>query len=331
MHWAATHSTVGIVEILLDSGSDPRARDRNGNEPLHDVAWSDDPGVIKALVEAGADTEARNEKDVTPLHVAAAYSDIPAIVTALLKAGADLEARDGRGWTPLHLAAAYNDVQSVVETLLHAGAGLETKSEEWGLTPLHFAAWKSETPDVITTLLDAGADPTARTNSGGTPWDFAQKNEALQETEVLDRLDPDAAVPGGVNDTVVAGETAYEETVTSSAAVSSDEAQASGDADDAGSTPIPVDATHCVKIHETGEGVRGGVVLTTHGSLDYCDGSNSVRFKLERHQRYFENVCNEPIILRISLFLEVERRAWRGLCSRQEFFPGRCKATEYLR
>ena len=187
-------TTVEIVEILLDTGADPRARDWYGDEPLHDVAWSDDPGVIKALVEAGADLEARNEKDVTPLHVAAGYSDIPAIVTALLKAGADLEARDERGWTPLHWAAAYNEVPSVVETLLHAGAGVEAKSYE-GATPLLVAALKSATPDVITTLLNSGANPTARTSYGITPWVFAQNNEALQGTEVLDWLDPDAAGP----------------------------------------------------------------------------------------------------------------------------------------
>ena len=315
LHWAATHSTVGIVEILLDSGADPRARDWNGNEPLHDVAWSDDPGVIKALVEAGADPEVRNEKDATPLHVAAAYSDIPAIVTALLKTGTDLEARDGRGWTPLHWAAAYNEVPSVVEALLHAGAGLETKSDEWGLTPLHFAAWKSETPDVITTLLDAGADPTARTNSGGTPWDFAQKNEALQETEVLDRLDPDAAVPGGVNDTVVAGETAYEETVTSSAAVSSDEAQASGDADDAGSTPIPVDATHCVKVHETGEGYE---------EEWYFD--ESLAYRIEWFSRTYENTCDKPIVLRIRHYSKRSGETGEGYVL-DKIFPGRYKAT----
>ena len=317
LHWAARHSTVGIVEILLDCGADPRARDRFGNEPLHDVAWSDDPGVIKALLEAGADPEVRNEKDVTPLHVAAAYSDIPAIVTALLKAGADLEARDGRGWTPLHLAAAYNDVQSVVETLLYAGAGLETKSEEWGLTPLHFAAWKSETPDVIATLLDAGANPSVRTNSGGTPWDFAQNNEALQGTEVLDWLDPDAAAPGEANDTVVAGETAYEETVTSSAAVSSDEAHASGDADDVGSTPIPVDATHCVKVHETG------------GEYDeewYAD--ETVAYKLERHRRYFENVCDEPIILRTRYFSKWNGEPGEGYVL-DYIFPGRHRPSFY--
>ena len=315
LHWAATHSTVGNVEILLDSGADPRARDRYGNEPLHDVAWSDDPGVIKALVEAGADPEVRNENDGTPLHVAAAYSDIPAIVTALLEAGADLEARDERGWTPLHWAAAYNDVQSVVETLLHAGAGLETKSDEWGLTPLHFAAWKSETPDVIATLLDAGANPTARTNSGGTPWDFAQNNEALQETEVLDRLDPDAAVPGGVNDTVVAGETAYEETVTSSAAVSSDEAHASGDADDVGSTPIPVDATHCVKVHETG------------GNYEeewYAD--ETVAYRIEWFGRTYENTCDKPIVLRVRYFSKRNAEHDEGYAF-DRIFPGRYRPT----
>ncbi len=295
LHWAATHSTVEVVEILLDSGADPRARDRNGNEPLHDVAWSDDPGVIKALVEAGADPEARNEKDATPLHWAAAYSDIPAVVTALVEAGADLGARDERGWTPLHWAAAYNEAPSVVEALLHAGAGLETKSDEWGLTPLHFAAWKSETPDVIATLLDAGANPTARTNSGGTPWDFAQNNEALQETEVLDWLDSDAALPGGTNDTVVAGETAYEETVTSSAAVSSDEAHASGDADDAGSTPIPVDATHCVKVHE--EPYKEEFKICAE--IDPASGECTMwAFRFEYIHRSYENTCSKPIVLR---------------------------------
>ena len=314
LHWAATHSTVEIVGILLDSGADPRARDWNGDEPLHNSAWTDNPGVIKALLEAGANIEAGNEYDVTPLHKAAAYNDISAVITALLEAGADLEARDERGWTPLHWAAAYNEVPSVVETLLHAGADLETKSYE-GATPLHVAALKSETPDVIATLLDAGANPTVRTNYGVTPWDFAQNNEALQGTEVLDWLDPDAAVPSEANDTVVAGETAYEETVTSSAAASSDEAHASGDADDVGSTPIPVDATHCVKVHETG------------GDYEeewYAD--ESVAYRIEWFGRTYENTCDKPIVLRVRHFSKRNAEHDEGYAF-DRIFPGRYRAT----
>ena len=153
---------------------------------------------------------------------------------------------------------------------------------------------------------------------GGTPWDFAHNNEALQGTEVLDWLDPDAAAPGEANDTVVAGETAYEETVTSSAAVSSDEAHASGDADDVGSTPIPVDATHCVKVHETG------------GEYDeewYAD--ETVAYKLERHRRYFENVCDEPIILRTRYFSRVGTASLEKAMFSTISFPGVTDASFY--
>ena len=134
-----------------------------------------------------------------------------------------------------------------------------------------------------------------------TPWDFAQNNEALQGTEVLDWLDPDAAAPGGANDTVVAGETVNEETVTSSAAVSSDEAHASGNADDVGSTRIPVDATHCVKLHETG-GKYLEVCVDQYGAEAACDGNNRWHFRYEIIGRSYENTCNRPIVLRTRHF-----------------------------
>ena len=85
--------------------------------------------------------------------MAAAFNKTPAVITALVTAVADPTARDEDGWTPLHWAARYTN-----------------------------------TPAVITALLGAGADPTARNKAGQLPWDLAQDNAALKDTDAWWRL-----------------------------------------------------------------------------------------------------------------------------------------------
>ena len=69
-------------------------------------------------------------------------------VKAKLEAGADVMARSKSGWTPLHSTAAYGQESGVIES-----------------------------------LLEAGADPKAINDNGKTPWDLAQRNDALKDTK----------------------------------------------------------------------------------------------------------------------------------------------------
>ena len=85
----------------LASGADIKARDEDGETPLHRAArFNENPAVIAALLDAGAEIEARNEDGHTPLHRAARLNKNPAVIAALLDAGADPEARDEAGKTP---------------------------------------------------------------------------------------------------------------------------------------------------------------------------------------------------------------------------------------
>ena len=71
---------------------------------------------------------------------------------------------------------------SDVKAKLEAGADVMAR-DAYDQTPLHFAAEDGEESGVIESLLEAGADPKAINDNGKTPWDLAQRNDALKDTK----------------------------------------------------------------------------------------------------------------------------------------------------
>ena len=116
-------------------GINVRARDQNGNTPLHFAAGqNENPDIINALIQAGADIHARTKNGYVPLHGAAENNKNPDIITALIQAGADINAKSKDGFTPLHWAAVLNQQEAVL-LLLENGADATISNGE-GLTPL---------------------------------------------------------------------------------------------------------------------------------------------------------------------------------------------------
>lgn len=101
-------------------------------------------------------------------------------VQAALYAGADVNGRNKFGYRPLHWAV-WISFPDAVQVLLDAGAKISVRDTLWD-TPLHVAAWAGSSENVLL-LLRAGADAKAKNKDQKTPWDLAQDNEKLRDTE----------------------------------------------------------------------------------------------------------------------------------------------------
>ena len=81
--------------------------------PLHWAASRNaSPGVIERLLEAGTQLNARNGYGNTPLHSAATNASNPAVIETLLAAGADVYATTFHGRTAWQRANSTNRVNS---------------------------------------------------------------------------------------------------------------------------------------------------------------------------------------------------------------------------
>lgn len=84
---------LGKRAVTIDS------RDREGDTPLHVMAWRNDLEGVEILVGAGANVDAVGDMGETPLHVAITQRNA-AMVAALLQAGARDDIRSEFGDTP---------------------------------------------------------------------------------------------------------------------------------------------------------------------------------------------------------------------------------------
>jgi hypothetical protein len=131
---------VALVELLINSGADIGARNKQQQTPLHFAARHGNLPVLELLLQYGADEDAVDQFGCTPLHHAAGASrekdlseDITeeervAVVEALLDAGANMEIRDKIGNTPLHHTVSNLGWAGVVEALVERGMDKEVRN-----------------------------------------------------------------------------------------------------------------------------------------------------------------------------------------------------------
>jgi hypothetical protein len=131
LHIAAAAYESKIAELLIGAGTDVRAKNRFGYQPIHSAAagsprsnyWN--PGrqaaTIRALIKSGADPNATDKREVTPLHIAVRTRCALAVQT-LLDCGADPARKNKNGSDAMVLA---------IYTTGRGGSGLpEAKREQ---------------------------------------------------------------------------------------------------------------------------------------------------------------------------------------------------------
>ncbi len=187
---ATRRNADAAIQLLLEAGADPNARDHEENTALHyAVQVEEGQTLIPILMKAGADINARNKDGVTPLMFCAA-EDWHKNLTELSRGQLNINAKDNSGFTALHYAAQngydLSDLREVgattgnaledailyrnvdaVQKLIAEGTHINSAGAR-GYTPLHWAAIY-ESPELIRLLLQAGANVNAQNEVGETP------------------------------------------------------------------------------------------------------------------------------------------------------------------
>lgn len=127
--WAASVGNLGMVQLLIDSGTNTCATTEKGDTALHFARARPDPvtkrDVCRLLVEVGgANINARNENGETPLYRAVVRYDIKK-VDVLLQIGADPKICNKAGESPLEAALRWESDKIVEMIILYLKTGPE--------------------------------------------------------------------------------------------------------------------------------------------------------------------------------------------------------------
>jgi len=193
----------GFAARMIERGTDLRAFDRNGYQPLHAAVLANEPSLVKLLLAKGANPNALTGASKVQWRYevnfkSAPYEAVPksplllaaekgatSIMQMLVDAGADTKVRAADG-TNIVLAAASGGKLAALELALRLEPDPNTTNAD-GQTLLHLLLGGEARTDTEATneiaammklLADKGARIDIRNRAGQTPTDVAKEAEA---------------------------------------------------------------------------------------------------------------------------------------------------------
>lgn len=191
LQMAASGDHFAIVQLLLDKGADPHAKDEQNDTALHQAAMTDARRSSRLLLTAGADPNAQNISGRTPLHFAVMQGNSN-LALLLFDHGARLDLKNRHGITPL-MTDFIHGQGKIARALINAAHNknrdfdINARNEE-GKTLLHMAAQK-KLPEALADLLVAGANPLLTDKGGKTALAISYENGDWDAVNILGRAE----------------------------------------------------------------------------------------------------------------------------------------------
>lgn len=192
LHVAAFYGHTSILQDLLKDPKIKKlklihAKDSDGKTPLHKAVWgAPKPGVVQLLLDQGSDPNEKNKYDYTPLHWACRNGHVESL-DLLVKKGAKLDVVNANNDTPLDLAVLWGktgifhyllgtDLRAIVQIGISRDEKLPEDMEGYFLQCLIEAQKNEFFEEQIICLLEVGYF----CNRRGEIYKAAQRfNEAL--------------------------------------------------------------------------------------------------------------------------------------------------------
>lgn len=199
---AAESGSAECVQLLLDAGADPKARDHSKRTAMYDAGSAP---VIRALMQAGLPLEDADTSGWSPLVNALGNSEyaLPRI-RALIEAGANVNATHDRGYTVFMSAVGSRRHPEVLRLLIASGANPHAVCE-LGCNAFHAAidvdgreaSAEESVRDTLGYLKELGVNIEHRNKAGYTPLARAIQQFNGLDVRVLCELgaDPNAVCP----------------------------------------------------------------------------------------------------------------------------------------
>lgn len=190
--YATSSECPPVVDLLIDSGADTNAIDRNGESVLLAATQSLCPllpAFMVKILSRGADINFKAHNQSALLRLASqfkwdySYADINSAINVLIEWGIDFLYADPNGNTALNYCA-WNGNEAMALKLIGLGCDINALEITTGRTPLLSACYSGYQP-IIASLVQAGADVEVVDLYGMTPLISVASKGFLESTKLL--------------------------------------------------------------------------------------------------------------------------------------------------